>query len=151
MDLFSQYIKDSASGAMTDVFDSFKRTQKLRVYKTPSEVYVSNADYNLDFEKGVHSSFLTQTANYEEFDARIIFLDNQPSEKFIGGGGELNIKTWQNYGRIKIQVRIDGYEALKNCKNVTFQGEKFIQEGDVRKVGILGNVQFYSFIYSKVT
>lgn len=151
MNLFNQYLIDSARSAMDDVFDSFKRTNKIRVYKSASEVYLEDPYFNLDFKKSVHSEFLTQTPQYEEFEARIVFLDNQPSEKFIGGGGELAVKASQNYGRMRIQVREPGYLALKDCKSVIFQGEKFVQEADVRKVGVLNEIQFYSFIFKKIT
>jgi hypothetical protein len=151
MNLFDSALKASATQAMKDIFDSFRRTDKIKVYKSASEVYVTDSNYNADFSESVASSFLTQTPQYEEFYARIIFLDLQPSEKFIGGGGELSIKALQNYGRIKIQVEADGYTVLKDCKEVIFQSEKFVQEQDVRKVGVLGDIQFYSFIYRKIT
>lgn len=149
--LFDSTLRASATQAMKDIFDSYKRTDKIKVYKSPSEVYIADSSYNADFERSIASSFLTQTPQYEEFYARIIFLDLQPAEKFIGGGGELNIKASQNYGRIKIQVEADGYAVLKDCREVIFQSEKFVQEQDVRKVGIMGDIQFYSFIYRKIT
>lgn len=151
MNLFSADLIASAKQAMEDVFDSYKRDEKIKIYFAPDEVYIADSSYNADFQQSIKSAFLTQTPSYEECDARIIFLDNQPSEPFIGGGGELNLKARQNYGRMKIQTRLDGYNLLKDCKQVIYLGDKYVQEGDVRKVGILGEFQFYSIIFSKIT
>lgn len=151
MNLIDANLITSAKQAMKNVFDSFKRDEKIKIYFAPDEVYITDANYNADFQQSITSAFLTQTPVYEECDARVIFLDNQPAEHFIGGGGELNLKARQNYGRMKIQVELAGYNLLKDCKQVIYQGDKFVQEGDVRKVGILGEIQFYSIIYSKIT
>ena len=151
MNLIDNTLFVSAKQAMKDVFDSFKRDEKIKIYFAPDEVYIADSNYNADFQQSLQSAFLTQTPVYEECEARIIFLDNQPSEAFVGGGGELNLKVRQNYGRMKIQVELAGYNLLKDAKQVIYQNDKYIQEGDVRKVGILGEIQFYSIIYSKIT
>lgn len=138
--------------AMKAVFDSFKRNEKVRFYKIQEEEIIMFAsDYNSDFkELELSNSSVSRDSQYEEFDARVIYLDRQDGGTFIGGGEELNIKTRQFYGRIKIQIEEDGYNYIKDAERITFDNCKYQIEDDIRKVGAANEFQFYTITLSKL-
>jgi hypothetical protein len=137
---------------MKTIFDTFKRSSKLRFYKVQEEeIVMFDPSYNADFQElTAHNDSVTMTSQYEEFDARIIYLDRQEGATFLGGGEELNVKTRQFYGRIKIQLEQDGYDYIKDSQRIVFLGNKYQIEDDVRNIGTANEFQFYSFNLIKI-
>lgn len=137
---------------MKIIFDTFKRSSKLRFYKVQEEeVVIFDPSYNADFQElTAHNQSVLMTPQYEEFDARVIYLDRQEGATFLGGGDELNIKTRQFYGRIKIQIEQDGYDYIKGSQRIIFLGNKYQIEDDIRNIGTANDFQFYSLNLIKI-
>lgn len=152
MDIFNSTLKTEAANAMKDVFDTFKRSTQVRFYKTQQEeVIIFDPDYNADFqEMNRHNESVQYTTEYQDFDARIWYLENQDGASFIGGGQELNVKTRQFYSRVKIQLEQDGYDYIKDANRITMFGEKFQIEDDIRRVGMLGDFSYYNVTLSRI-
>lgn len=143
----------AANSAMDNIFDTFKRTLPVRFYKIQNEVIVSeDPDYMPDFDRLPSYSGITETGNYQDFDARIIYLTKVDNPSFVPGGDDLTVKARQNYSKIKMQIKASGsgYSWLKDAERFTFNNEKYQIDEGWRGIGMFGDINYYSVVLSKV-
>lgn len=142
----------SANTAMNNIFETYKRSNPVRFYKTQTEVIVyEDPNYMPDFDQ-VYSTGILRTGQYCDFDARIIYLTKVDNPSFVGGGDDLNVKTRQNYSEIKMQIKASGsgYAWLKDSERFLFNGEKYQVSENWRGIGMFGDINYYSIVLSKV-
>lgn len=147
-DCFQDCLREAAAEAMDCIFDTFKRAYPLRFYKIQQEeVVMLDPDYNADFENNqIMPQIVNQTPQFEEFEARVWYGKFNPNQYFVAGASDLNIKGKINLKTIKIQVREEAFEYLKDTKTIYFLGEKYFIKEEWRRVGILGEFQFYEVV-----
>ncbi len=142
-----------ANDAMSNIFDTFKRSNPVRFYKVQNEMIISeNPDFMPDFDRYPAYTGISETGNYQDFDARIIYLTKIENPSFVAGGDDMQVKTRQNYGKIKMQIRAEGsgYSWLKDSERFLFNNEKYQIDEGWRGIGMFGDINYYSIVLSKV-
>lgn len=141
----------SVEQGFEDLFDTFARPQTFTVYKKPEEVIVS---LDPDFDPAWSSSQgegVTYTEVSDTFDARIWYLDyeQQLKEFFFKGGSVEGARFIKDSGQIKIQLREEGYNYIKEATKAYFAGSYWSVTSDVKSVGIFG-FKYYIFILRRM-
>lgn len=151
MDLVNSQMKLEARQAMKDIFDTFKRTKPVVFYKTAKEeVTFFDPNYNADFMEMNQAPSIQSTSVSKAFYVRIWYMDRQEYNSYLKDSSDLNVKVSQFYNRIKIQMELDAFEFLKDTERFTFEGEKYTISESWKRVGILGEFQFYEIILMRV-
>jgi hypothetical protein len=131
--------------------ETFAKT--ITVYKNSQKTVVaSNAQYNSIYRRTNTGS----TANVEyttisqTFDARVYYLKSE--EEYLANEG--NQQGTQNkiilpMGSVKIVVKQDAYEFIKEARKIEFDGRRFNIKSDGNPDGMVGN-QFYTFYLTPV-
>lgn len=150
MNLASTDIKLGAARAMKDIFDTFKRSTPLRFYKLANEhVNVFDPLYNGEIEDFNENSNITQTAQYSDFYVRIWYASNQEGKNFISGNDDLGVRIKLDYNVLKIQMEADAFEFLKDTVRFTIFNEEYEILSPWRRLGILGEFQFYEIVLKR--
>lgn len=136
---------------MLDVFDTYKRTQPVRFYKVQNETIVLD-DPNViaDFYNDANYSGIVNSGIYQDFDARIIYLTKVQEQEFIPGGKETQVRGKQLYGKIKMIVQSGAFNYLKDTERFKFLNTQYKIDEAWRGVGILGDINYYSIVLSRV-
>ena len=142
-------LQQEGAAAMDLVFDFFKRTSKVRFYKSPSEVVISSdPNWNADFQNPYVNN-IVKTAQYADFECRIWFPKDAAAIKKIDGEENLDIAAYSPKEIIRIQMRKEAYDWLGDVKSFWIEGEKFSISSDIRKLGIFSDFQFYEIQLQK--
>lgn len=150
MNLASGPIRDLAAKAMKDLFDTFKRSNPLRFYKLANEVVnIFDPLYNGEIQDFSENANITQTAQYSDFYVRIWYANKQEGSNFIPGGDDLGVRIKQDYNVIRIQMESDAFEFLKDTVKFTILGEEYEILRPWRRIGILGDFQFYEIVLQR--
>lgn len=150
MNLIETDLSTEIAAAMDNVFDTFKRSDLIRFYKMPSQIVaVVDPNFNPDFDE-FSTSFIDQEPVYEEFEARIWYEDRQEFSNIINGGEDLGVRAKQLYNRVKIQVKEDAFNYLKDTVKFTFLEEEYVISESWRRIGILGNFTRFQIILKRV-
>lgn len=151
MDLISEALKNEVSQAMTNVFDSFARTEPVIFFKTPtSEVVIYDPNFNGGFQQVDYLSNVDSEQVSQSFTCRVIYMDRQDYNTFIEGGEDVGVNGKSYYNRIKLQCKPDAFEYLKDSERFVFLGEKYGMEESWKKIGVLGTFQHYQVILRRM-
>jgi len=151
MNLFTDDMKAAARAAMKDVFDTFKRDKQLSFYKTQNEeVTFFDPEYNADFMEMSQAPSITSTSVCKKFSVRIWYLDRQEYQHYLRDSSDLNVKVGQFYNKIKIQMEEDAFLFLQSTERFVFENEKYTIQDSWRRIGILGEFQYYEIVLSRV-
>ena len=131
-----------------NIFDTWKRGDKIRFYKKAKEVFVYNPQYMSDFDEQAGNSNL-KTEDYVDYDVCLTFLDRQELSNFLPGE-DTNVRFKAINSRIKVQVEASAFEDLKAAERFTFQGEKYALEAPWRGLGMFDQFQFFEVILMRV-
>lgn len=145
MNLIDANLQTIINQAMEDVFDTFARPITFTLFKNPEQTIVDiNSDYRGSWNTGLPEIEYTEVK--QDFPARIWFLDyEQQYKNFFLAGKELEgIRAIQELGQVKIQVKQDGYDFLKEATHAYFMNEMWEITSDVKAVGI---INFDRFIF----
>ena len=151
MDLVGDLLKSEVNKAMTNVFDTFARSEQVTFYKTSTlEVTAYDPNFNGDFQQIDSLSTVTPTTVSESFTCRIIYLDRQDYNTFIEGGEDVGVNGKVHYNRIKLQCKEDAFDYLKDTERFVFLDEKYAIEESWRRIGLLGTFQHYQVILRRM-
>ena len=149
MNLIDSALKTSIAAGFEDIFDSFARDVTFTIYKSPEETIVSlDANFDSNWKSG------SDTITYEEvsqsFPARIWYLDyeQQYKEFFFRGESLEGVRVSQDYGQIKIQLKLDGFNFIKEASRAVLFGDNWEVSSGEKRVGIL-DFTYYTLILSK--
>lgn len=139
--------------AMLTVFDTFKRLNKVVFYKTPREVVIStDPNYIADLSRYDQNDNIEYTVDSQEFECRIIFLGYKPSTASnFPGDSNTQVKSEQNFGQVKIQMKEDAFEFLGDTERFVIDDVIYMKSTDYQKLGVLGTYQFYQILLQKVS
>ena len=148
MNLINSILTNEINRAMNDIFDTFSKNELVRFYKTAQAIVsVADSDYNADFPD---DSNITYTAQYQDFQCRVIYLDKQNYASIIEGASDPGIRTKQIYNRIKIQIKSAGFDYLKNTEKYVFWDEEYKVSEPWRRLGFLKDDQLYQIILERI-
>lgn len=144
-------LKTAAAEALNFIFDAYKRSDPVYFYKTPSKVIATkDPNFIAGFQQPHQgSNSVTETAQRLEFEARVIFLQDQPIRTFISGDGNLQAKFKAPATRIKIQVKEAGKTALADVEAIEFDGIKYRIDEGPRALGIFDEITLYQFVFTR--
>lgn len=152
--LISPNLKLAALSAMKNIFDTYKRSDAIKFYKTESKtILMVDPDYNYNFGFSSQPQFNKKISNettLESFRVRIWYLDEQTVEFGTQGRDDLDIKYKQFWGKIKIQMEQDAFDYFQGVERVLFLDEEYKINKDIRNIGILGEFQYYEIILERV-
>jgi hypothetical protein len=143
MNLLDDY-KPAISGAMKDIFDTFKRDTPLRFYKPSVEdVVIFDEEFNSDLQEYSNPNAELQEQS-QEFYCRIIYPKAQDTlNNSIKGGANMLIKGEQDLGILYIQMEKDAYDYLEDTTRFNFMGQNYRKLSADRKLGMLGTFNLY--------
>lgn len=151
--LVTEEDKAAFVSAISDLFDTFKRSIKIIKFKNKT---IISTDSNYNFIYGDNQGKnLEVTYEKEEItiDAVIRYGKMQKlsfsTDDADGGGSSTDVQGVTAEGDARIKVRRDGYEALKDCKSVEVDGILFKIDGSARPSLTFGS-EYYSFILKRV-
>ena len=132
------------------IFTTFKRDQKVKFYKDARQtITVQDPAWNSDFEMP-SAPGITETPQMQEFDCRLWWVKSATSlEKSLDGDENLNIRLSYPIGSVRLQVREDGFEWLKESKNFVIKGDRYVKYTDWRGIGMLGEIDRYEIVLKK--
>ncbi len=141
-------VKTAARDAMKLVFDTWARDTQIRIYKSEKKTFtVVDPNYRHSLG-GNQNNTITTTPTYDDFTARIIYINPGDLTRSLSGGAPT---VFQGNQTIKVQFELDGHTYLEGAERVTFLSEKFKMVGDVQKIGIMGDPQFYQYVFEAVS
>lgn len=151
MNLLSTNLKSIASGAINNLFDSFSRN--ITIYKTPQRVIISegsgynfafgNTDSNVEIENVILSGVFPAKIKYDPEQERIFGNIRQQDE--VQSLREMLLK-----GRVKVTVRPDAHEFLKDCEQVQIDGKTVRVRSDYRPHFPFGAIELYNYYFEAV-
>lgn len=148
MNLVNSLLTTEVRRAMNDIMDTFSKNASVRFYKQPTAVInVDDPDYNTYFPD---ESNIEYTAQYRDFTCRVIYLDKQHYSSLLEGSSDTGIRAKQVYNRIKIQVKADGFDYLKETERFVFWDEEYKVSEPWRRIGILKDDQVYQIILERI-
>lgn len=138
-----------AAAAMDLIFDTFKRDFPITFYKDSQQVVtVHDPVWNADFGNPWADN-ITHAAQSATFDARIIWTKEDKVIKAVDGDENLNLKVAYPVGSVRIQVKEEAFEWLKEAKSFIIKDERFVRNSDWRGIGMLGAVNRYEVVLEK--
>lgn len=141
--LISDAAKAAMKAAVETVHDTFSRS--IFVYKEAQRVLIStkNENYNMLYNnvRGKQES-IDNVPVVQEFKATILYGKYQDEENVDEANAQIKVEL--PVGSVRIKVKQDAYEYLKDAKRVTFDGKTFIMTGQERPHGVF-SPHIYSF------
>lgn len=148
MSYISDATKNIIDGMHLKAFDTYKRSIKFKFYAEAKEVVVEDPDFNYEFDY-LDSSKNEMIAQVSEFDCCLIYLLRQEYSDFIKGD-DTNIRFKAFYNRIKIQVKEEAWEALKNAERYVFGDESYAIEQSWRKLGAFQTFNIFEITLQRI-
>jgi len=148
MSYISEATKNRIDGMHLKAFDTYKRAVKFKFYLEASEVVVSDPNFLYEFDS-LDSSINELEEQVFEFDCCLIYLLRQEYSDFIKGD-DTNIRFKAPYNRIKIQVKEEAWEALKNAERYVFGDESYAIEQSWRKLGAFQNFNIFEITLQRI-
>lgn len=142
-------MQTQADLAMDMVFETFKRSSKVVFYKSASEeVIVHDLSWNADFDNP-YASNIQKTTQSREVSCRVWYFKDSEALKSLDGDENISLKLNYPIGKVRIQVKPDDFEWLKDAKSYFILGEKFVKDSDWRGLGLLQSINRYELILRK--
>ncbi len=147
MSYISDATKNIIDGMHLKAFDTYKRAIKFKFYLESKEIVVEDSNFLYDFDSDSNKN--EKIEQVFEFDCCLIYLLRQEFADFIKGD-DTNIKYKAQYNRIKIQVKEEAFQALKDAERYVFGDETYAIEQSWRKLGAFQNFNIYEIILQRV-
>jgi len=129
-------------------FETYKRDIQFIFYLTPKEVVVSDPDFNYEFDytDTSRNELIAQSAS---FDVCLTYLKRQEFADFMKGD-DTNVRFKVTQNRIRIQVKEEAFQYLKDAERYVFGDEIYAVESAFRKMGSLGTFIIYEIVLQRV-
>lgn len=116
----------------------------ITVYKNSQKTVIESPQYNSVYGRtnlGRNTSVTYSTVS-GSFEARAYYVDMDESHLITAGGGQTKIIL--PAGSVKLVVKEDGYDYLREATRVEFDGNRFTIKTDGMPYG-LGSDHFFTF------
>jgi len=139
----SGVFKTSVESGFEDIFDTFASPVTFTLYKSPQETILSLDDnFNSDWNKTspVKEGDVNYTEISQSFPARIWYLDYEQQIKILYFEGQQaeNVRADRSVAKVKIQIKSDANDYIKEARKAIFLGESWNIISDPKSVGIFG-------------
>lgn len=128
------------------IHDTFAR--EITVYQEAEKVLIStDPNFNPIFRRS--SSNIQVTPKKSTIIARILYGKDQEVDSVNGIGVDFQTKVSLPIGWVRLKVGKDGYEILKDCKRIEFDGRTFAPLSSNRPHGLF-EIDYYTFLLQPI-
>lgn len=129
-------------------FMTYKRDVQFTFHLKPREVVVSdpNYDYEFDYDEPKNNEIVTQSFSA---DACVTYLKRQEFSDYVRGE-DTGIRYKSIFNRIRVQVKEEAFQYLKDAERYQFGDEIYAIEAAWRKMGSLGTFIIYEIVLQRV-
>ena len=148
MSFFNAATKARVDAIHLEAFDSYARSVQFTFYGAAREVVVEDPNFLYEFDS-IDSQTNEMTAVSASFDCCLIYLLRQEFADFAKGE-DTNIRYKAVYNRIRLQVKEEAFESLKNAERFVFGEEQYAIEQAWRKLGSFGNFIVFELTLQRI-
>ncbi len=129
---------------LLDLHDTFGRD--IIVYKEAQKVIIStDPNYNYLYNTGGATNESVENVPVKKvFKARIRYDTDRSLENFGEADAQIKIDRPDANSLVRIKLKIEDYQYIKEAKRIEFDGRMFRVESDPRAHGLFDVVQFYT-------
>ncbi len=148
MSFINQATKDRIDQIHLDAFDTYARSTLFKFYLPVKEVVVDDPDFLYEYDT-LDSTINEREVQVHEFKCCLQYLLRQEFSDFIKGT-DTNVRFRAVYNRIKIQVKEEAFEVLKEAERYIFENEVYAIEQSWRRLGSFGGFIIMELILQRV-
>lgn len=143
--LISDAEKAIYSQVLVDLADTFEID--ITIYKMPTEtVIATDENYNHFFKNS--QAFIEYTPVNQTFKARKLYNKKQELQRDSQGAQSQQIDLSEELGELRIKVRPEATEWIRENVNIIVDGENFELASAPRPHGLFG-IQFYTYFLKR--
>ena len=149
-DFLSQEEKEKIAVNLLDLHDTFARD--IDVYKEAKKVII-NTDPNYNYLYGSSGKSTPSVKNVpvkKIFKARIRYDTDRNLEYFGETGTQIKVNRPDPNSTVRIKLKLEDYEFIKEAKRVELDGRMFHVESDPRPHGLFDSIQFITLFLKPI-
>lgn len=149
---FPENLKTEIAAARLFIFNTFKKDDPIYFYKTVRTVIATKDPNFLSGFKSYNqggTTAATETPVKLDFEARVVFLQDQPILNFLGGDKDLQTKFNAPANRVKIQILEEAKAAMSDIKEFEYDDIKYRLDEGPRKLSPFNTFPIYQYIFKR--
>jgi hypothetical protein len=142
----SSFLSDSQKKILSEQFNMLHETfaRDIVVYKESQKVIIStDPSYNYIYNNTGGETSVQNVPQKQTFKARVLYDDNRDTEYFGEFGSSTKVKRVSTASRVRIKLKKEDFDYIKEAKRVEFDGRMFLIDSDPRPHGLF-DVYFYT-------
>ena len=140
--LISASERTALNAVIDDVHETFAR--EITVFKEASQiVIITDPNFNPLYNTSVQTTSYVNTPVYKTFKARIYYNDDIGKKYWSESGLASQIKLEAVVGSVRIKMRADDYNYIKDARRFDLDGKRFVLNSSFRPHGLFDN-QYYT-------
>lgn len=140
--LISASERTALNAVIDDVHETFAR--EITVFKEASQiVIITDPNFNPLYNTAGQTTSYVNTPVYKTFKARIYYNDDISKKYWSESGLASQIKLEVVVGSVRIKMRADDYDYIKDARRFDLDGKRFVLNSSFRPHGLFDN-QYYT-------
>ena len=140
--LISASERVALNATMEDIHDTFAR--EITFFKEASQiVIITDPNFNPLYNTAGQTTSYVNTPVYKTFKVRIQYNDDIGKKYWSESGLASQIKLEAVVGSVRIKIRAEDYEYIKDGRRFDVDGKRFVLNSTFRPHGLFDN-QFYT-------
>ena len=140
--LISASERVALNATMEDIHETFAR--EITVFKEASQiVIITDPNFNQLYNTAGQTTSYVNTPVYKTFKVRIQYNDDIGKKYWSESGLASQIKLEAVVGSVRIKIRAEDYEYIKDGRRFDVDGKRFVLNSTFRPHGLFDN-QFYT-------
>lgn len=140
--LISASERTALNAVMDDVHETF--SSEITVYKEASQIVViTDPNFNPLYNTAGQTTSYVNTPVYKTFKVRIHYNDDIGKKYWSESGLASQIKLEAVVGSVRIKIRAEDYEYIKDGRRFDVDGKRFVLNSTFRPHGLFDS-QFYT-------
>jgi len=140
--LISASERTALNAVMEDIHETFAR--EITVFKEASQiVIITDPKFNPLYNTAGQTTSYVNTPVYKTFKVRIQYNDDIGKKYWSESGLASQIKLEAVVGSVRIKIRAEDYEYIKDGRRFDLDGKRFVLNSTFRPHGLFDN-QFYT-------
>jgi hypothetical protein len=140
--LISASQRVALNATMEDIHETFAR--EITVFKEASQiVIITDPNFNPLYNTAGQTTSYVNTPVYKTFKVRIQYNDDIGKKYWSESGLASQIKLEAVVGSVRIKIRAEDYEYIKDGRRFDLDGKRFVLNSTFKPHGLFDN-QFYT-------
>jgi hypothetical protein len=140
--LISASERTALNAVIDDVHETFAR--EITVFKEASQiVIITDPNFNPLYNTSGQTTSYVNTPVYKTFKVRIYYNDDISKKYWSESGLASQIKLEVVVGSVRIKMRADDYDYIKDGRRFDVDGKRFVLNSSFRPHGLFDN-QYYT-------